>query len=230
LISGVASEISRPLEAIISGVQYLESTGDPKTVKTSNAMLALTRRIEKIIDSLSVFARQGDDTRVEGNINHAILSITGLLRFELKRSGVRLELDLDQSLPNTQFNVNQIEKLLIKLIENSTDSLKSIKPDKRLIRIATGRDRLSDGRPCSFITVTDTGEGMDSESVGSIFDPFYTTKNDSGAVGLGLSICHGIVKAHGGSIDVESSLGHGATFVIRLPSDEVDSLSQPLAA
>ena len=76
-----------------------------------------------------------------------------------------------------------------------------------------------------WMTVSDTGHGIDTEALPQIFEPFYSTKTDGKGVGLGLSMVYGIIREHDGSVEVNSEVGRGSTFRIRLPWLQTDSLS-----
>ena len=111
-------------------------------------------------------------------------------------------------LPPIRAVPGQINQVFMNILGNACDAI----ADRGTIRIATARER-----DTVRIAITDDGAGIPRELVDRIFDPFFTTKAQGQGTGLGLSISHGIVEDHGGRIDVESRIGEGTTFTVRLP-------------
>jgi two-component system NtrC family sensor kinase len=129
---------------------------------------------------------------------------------------VQIEMNLDTELPSVVIDPSQIERVFINLIVNAAEAMDGF-----------GRLTISTRRTAADssieIEVTDTGHGISEENLERIFDPFFTTKETGYGVGLGLAISYGIVKEHKGAISVESRIGSGTTFTVRLPIKTAES-------
>jgi two-component system, NtrC family, sensor kinase len=123
---------------------------------------------------------------------------------------VTVEQHLVSHLPRAHVDKGQIQQTLINLILNAAESTDA----GGVIRVSTSLD---DKRREIHITISDTGEGIPDDMINKIFDPFFTTKADGN--GLGLAITHGIIEQHGGRIDVQSNVGEGTIFNIRIPME-----------
>jgi signal transduction histidine kinase/CheY-like chemotaxis protein/predicted hydrocarbon binding protein len=119
-------------------------------------------------------------------------------------------------------DANGLEQVLINLVVNSRDAM----PEGGRILIETSRVMDVSGDPVVLLCISDSGVGMDAETQARLFEPFFTTKAETGGSGLGLSTVHGIVHQAGGSIRVESSVGHGCRFEIRLPLSDDASVRE----
>ena len=129
----------------------------------------------------------------------------------------RIETELETQRLEVLADPLAIEQVIVNLVRNA---LEASAPHAGVVRIATER---ADVGPC--LRVEDDGPGIAEGDLPRIFDPFFSTRERTGGTGLGLSIVHGIVAEHGGSIDVESRLGAGTRFRVRLPADRTRSSS-----
>ena len=164
------------------------------------------QRVQDIILNLKSFARAGESKRVEADINEGIESTLKIVWNELKyKCQVHKNL---KSLPRIPCYPGQLNQVFMNLLVNAAQSI----PESGNIHISSE----SDGQ-CITVRVADTGAGIPPEVMGRIFDPFFTTKGVGKGTGLGLSISHGIIQKHGGTIEVESQVGDGTVFTIRLP-------------
>lgn len=172
-----------------------------------------SQRIKKIISSLKEYARGGaTDLSEDVNLNDVLDEALLLMNNPLKKSTARLTVDRDPDLPLVRGSFHQLEQVMINLIQNACQAL----TDKdKPIEIATRRDP-SSGR--AVFQIRDGGPGIPPDHLDRIFDPFFTTKRAAGGCGLGLSICAGIVKEHGGTIRFKSQPGQGTTVVLEFPS------------
>src|SRR2546426_5412596 len=118
-----------------------------------------------------------------------------------------------RALPAIAGDRDQLTQVFLNLITNALDAMEG---GGRLV-LQTGIHQEDDGQTMVGVSVSDTGQGISPEHRARIFEPFYTTKSDGRGTGLGLSVSLGIVRMHGGSIDVESKLGHGTTMRVTLP-------------
>jgi signal transduction histidine kinase len=133
--------------------------------------------------------------------------------------------DIQERLPDVCVDATQIHQVVVNLCANAAHSMKGIKGDLQVraeLVVFAGSDiRLHPDLPPGDyvrIIVSDTGHGMDGATMSRIFEPFFTTKEQGEGTGLGLSVVHGIVRAHGGAITVESKLDMGSTFAVYLPT------------
>jgi signal transduction histidine kinase len=167
------------------------------------------RRIQTIVADLRDFVRPDEAEYKEVDLNDDILATLRIVRGAADQKGVHLEDDL-QPLPKVTCYPVKISQVLLNLLMNALEAT------ERGGRVTVQSRRGTSGDV--LVSVADTGCGIDPAIRGKIFDPFFTTKPVGQGTGLGLALSHGIIKAHGGSIAVESQPGHGSVFTIRLPS------------
>ena len=125
------------------------------------------------------------------------------------RAHVTIVPENDTPVPLVQADANQLKQVFLNLLQNAKDAM----PRGGTIRLRTRDDG---GRV--HIEVTDSGAGIAPDIIDRIFDPFFSTKKNGDGSGLGLSVSYGIINGHGGSIKVNSELGHGSTFRVVLPA------------
>jgi two-component system NtrC family sensor kinase len=123
---------------------------------------------------------------------------------------IQITTDLEAGLPLTIIDPSQIERVFINIIVNAADAMDG----NGKLNLATRFDPMDH---CIEVEFSDTGHGIEKENLEKIFDPFFTTKDTGHGVGLGLAISFGIIKEHKGTISVESEIGKGTTFIVRLP-------------
>ena len=230
LVSGVAHELNNPLAGVIAFSQLLLSgpVVDKEQASALETIHQEARRAAKIVSNLLTFARQHKPQRAVTDINQVLLDTLELRRYALRMQQVDLDVALDQKLPQTWADPFQLQQVFLNLLGNAEQAMMRQESDRKLrVETAVRDDRI-------VVSVTDTGEGISSQSIDQIFNPFFTTKPVGQGTGLGLSISDGIVRAHGGVIRVKSAPGEGATFTIELPLIEPPLLSgqeaQPVAA
>jgi len=119
-----------------------------------------------------------------------------------------------RAVPNVLGNDARLSQVFLNLLVNALQALESSDRERSEITVRT----FTDEKGFAVIEVSDTGVGIDPQHLNKIFDPFFTTKPVGRGTGIGLSVCHGIVKSMDGAIAVESKLGHGSVFRVRLPS------------
>ncbi|OGQ55711.1 MAG: hypothetical protein A3J24_05030 [Deltaproteobacteria bacterium RIFCSPLOWO2_02_FULL_53_8] len=212
LVSGVAHELNNPLTGIMCFSELLIEDGLSADVTGKLRKInEASHRCKKIIDNLLTFARWKKPEKRYENINNIIIGSVDLRAYQLKIDNIELELDLDDDIPGTMLDENQIHQVFLNLINNGRDAIMETGRGGK-IKITTSRkgDKI-------IIKFEDNGKGMSGEVAMRIFDPFFTTKSVGAGTGLGLSISYGIINEHGGAISVVSSAGSGATFIIELP-------------
>ncbi|GAC1303689.1 MAG: hypothetical protein NVSMB14_11950 [Isosphaeraceae bacterium] len=165
------------------------------------------KRIQKIVADLRDFARLDEGEIKEVVLNDGILSTVNIVAYRARMKHVELEMDL-APLPPLACSPGKLNQVVLNLLVNAIDAC----PEGGKVTVQTRQDA-----DFAEIHVLDTGQGIDPTIRDRIFDPFFTTKPVGQGTGLGLSISHGIVKAHGGTIAVESTSERGTHFVVRLP-------------
>lgn len=174
------------------------------------------QRIAKIVAAVKEFSHPGAEGKTAGDLNRAIESAATVTANHW-RPVADLRIDLDPNLPRVFCVVASINQVLVNLIINATDAVQEQNQKTNRARgqitLTTRFDNAS-----VFMSVSDTGAGISPENLSRIFNPFFTTKDVGKGTGQGLSITHDIiVEKHGGEVDVDSVLGEGTTFTIRLP-------------
>jgi len=206
LAASAAHEIRNPLTAISSAVQLLGEAfppGNPRREVADNVMREIDR-INQIVEGLLSFARPAEPKRETIPLRQVIEEAMELVQTMAHKSGVEMQTDFAAPRDALQGDKDQLIQVFINLFMNSIQAM----PDGGTLQV-----RLS--RPRRYrIEVEDTGTGMTTEEVERAFDPFYTTKERG--TGLGLPICYGIVRSHGGEIDLESTPGEGTVVRVEL--------------
>lgn len=216
LAAGIAHEINNPLAAISLTAERALSPKDktkrrPTAAECFGDILKAAERCSEIIASVLQFSRTGTTARTPCDLAEIIQISADLVQGYAKQHGACIEIEIDPSLPRAAVNGGQIVQMLVNLIRNAVES--GGRGNRVLIRLGRVVNTLR-------ILVRDEGCGMTSEQQRLMFDPFYTTRSRCGGTGMGLSIAHGIVLAHDGTIDVDSKVGHGTTIAVTLPCVE----------
>jgi len=210
LAAGVAHELNEPVGNILGFAQLAKKcSGVPASAQEDIKKIeTASLQARDIIQKLLVFARQRPPKKTQVNLNQVVQD--GLFFFEARcaKEGVELIRTLSADLPEVTADPAQLSQVLVNLVVNALQSI----PGAGQITVET---RFCDSSV--YLVVADTGIGMSKQVLEKIFVPFFTTKDVGQGTGLGLPVVHGIVTAHGGSIDVESKEGCGTRFEIRLP-------------
>jgi len=209
-VAGMAHEINNPLFVISGRTDMLleQKRLSSKVRESLNIVSAQTDRIRKLLDRLFKFSRKSQPKLEAININDIIESVLPLLSYhKLPSSAVNIEKDLAEGLFPIKGDLNQLQEVFINLLLNAYQSM----PEGGKIAIKTGnfQDRYAE------VLISNTGGGIPQQDLKNLFMPFFSKKKDG--TGLGLSICYNIIKNHNGSIDVESQVNKGTTFIIKLP-------------
>jgi len=212
--AGVAHEIRNPLSGINIYLETLERihNRDDSFEKMSQIITQLksaSRKIETVVRRVLDFANPGEPKFELIEINHPVGEAAELTSVTLRKSGIKLEIVLGDSLSLCRADSNQLEEVVVNLINNAAEAMRNMSGERR-IKITTA----AEGRNI-VITVSDSGPGIPEDIRDKIFDPFYSSKD--GNSGIGLSICRRIVNDHRGSIEIETSEWNGARFKIALP-------------
>jgi signal transduction histidine kinase len=168
-------------------------------------------RVRGIVAALLDFSRQEQGEVRPVDLNAIAERTLSLALPTLRKRGVEVERQLAEQLPATDANDKQLGQVFYNLINNAAQAMS----DGGTLTIRTGADER-----WVFAELTDEGKGIAAEDLEHVFDPFFTTKGPTEGTGLGLAVCHQIIERHGGRIDVDSTIGQGTTFRLRLLRSE----------
>jgi two-component system NtrC family sensor kinase len=221
LLAGVAHELNNPLTAIMGyGELINDAIAAPHARDQLAKLVGEARRMNRIIDNLLQFSRQGARDIQTVDLSPVVQQVLALREHNTRTRDVRVELDIASDLPFLAVNEDEIKQILLNLFNNSSDALEG-SPGSKKISIRAYR---SGSR--AVIELEDTGPGFGN--LNRALDPFYTTKPAGKGTGLGLSVCYGIVKKRGGDLEIENVKPHGARVTVKLPV--ADAPAQPFLA
>lgn len=220
LAAGIAHEIGNPIAAISGVAQEMmdrraagegagnqaDRDGHPELI------LAHTTRLAAITREISMFAAPSTAESQLLDLNANVRSTTRLIRYDKRLEHIALHLELDSQLPAIHGVADQLTQLIMNLLINAMDALQSVSGRAPGILIQTGADQRQ-----AWMLVNDNGCGMTQQTLSRAFEAFFTTKVVGKGTGLGLSLCYSIVKAHGGSIDIQSTPGAGTQVQVCFP-------------
>jgi two-component system NtrC family sensor kinase len=212
LAAGVAHELNEPLGAVLGFSQLARRHEDlpPDAAADLGKIEAAALHAREIVRQLMLFARQAPTEVQPVDPNQVVRDALAMLTSRCRRAGVEPQLDLSDDLPEVRADRSQLQQVVINLAVNAIQSM----PHGGPLRFAT---RSVDDTV--ELTVTDQGVGMSAEVLEKVFLPFFTTKEVNEGTGLGLAVVHGIVTAHGGTIDLESTPGTGTTARVSFPAE-----------
>jgi two-component system NtrC family sensor kinase len=210
LAANVAHELNNPLTGIITYSHLLleQTKAEDPTKDFLQKIVNQADRCKEIIKGLLDFSRQKKPDITLCDVNSVLMDCISLVENQALFHNIQIQSSLNIDLPRVVIDPSQIERVFMNMIINAAEAIEG----NGQLEIVSRFDRDKD---CIEIEFTDTGLGIEKENLEKIFDPFFTTK-DTGH-GLGLAICYGIIKEHKGTILVESEVGKGTTFNIRLP-------------
>jgi signal transduction histidine kinase len=222
LAAGLAHELGTPLNVVQARARQMES-GTLATAdvgEKAHIIVDQVARMTKLIRQLLDFARKGTLQPADMDVRALVARAVTLLEPIARKSGVSLAVDGSAEPVQGRVDPDQMTQVVLNLVMNAVQATASGKG----VSVAVGHGRAvppaEDGRSeqaCIRIEVRDEGAGIASEALPRLFEPFFTTKDVDEGTGLGLSVAYGIVKDHGGWIDVASRLGEGSTFTVWLP-------------
>jgi len=213
LSAGVAHEINNPLSSILTNVQNLiKAERDLERLKDLQLVEQETKRIARIVRSLLEFSSSTRTEKPAIDINAAIRNIVQLVGYSFREeSSIVIEPHLGENLPLAAIGEDECKQIILNLIKNALEAIGT----SGRIRIETAFLPSESMVQC---LVSDTGRGIPNAVLPRIFDPFFSTKAESGNSGLGLSVVYGLVSKFSGLIDVKSEEGKGTTVRIKLPA------------
>jgi PAS domain S-box-containing protein len=214
MAAGIAHEMNNPLGIMTTRIELMLMDAKDhqlpgQVLEDLEVLHRASQRVARIAASLRSFARHTPSDRVALDLNAVVEESVQLLQKPMAADNVEIVASLDRTLPPILGDANTLHQVLMNLLTNAREAM----PHGGEIRLETGPAT----RPGWVrLLVADTGTGISAEEVSKIFDPFFTTK--STGTGLGLSVTYGIIQEHGGTVDVQSQLGAGTTFIISLPT------------
>jgi len=215
LVAGVAHELNNPLMAMLHFAQYCLNhiAEDDRSYSVLQNIEHETRRCINIVKNLLTFSHSGDGKKERYEIKNPaeiLARVVTLLSYRIEKEGVSITSHVDEETPNIRMHVNAMQDVILNLLTNALDALEESK--KKEVRIDVRPD--GDG---VRVSIADSGIGISPEVIGNIYDPFFTTKSVGRGTGLGLSLCQGVIHAHGGEITCESEPGKGTVFHAFIP-------------
>jgi PAS domain S-box-containing protein len=216
-MSGVAHELNNPLATILACAERLaERRLDDVTRRDLDAIHNAADRAARIVRNLQTFARKRHTTRTTVELNQVVRETLALRAYEQRAANVVIVSALAAALPPIFADPHQIQQILLNLIINAEQAMRSAHGRGTLI-LRTWHDP---ERDAVVLEVNDDGPGMPEEVQAKVFDPFFTTKAVGKGTGLGLTVAYAIAQEHGGRLSVRSGTGpdeRGASFFLELP-------------
>jgi len=223
LVAGVAHELNNPLTAIIGIAQVIQSGDVSERVRQDlDRLVQEAHRTGKIVRNLLDFARQHPPERKAVQLNDLVRKALRIFSYHVASHGITLATRLDPAMPETLADPYQLQQVVVNLVNNAIEAMVGVQG-----QITVSTESVPDAAPGVDarqlrIVVEDQGPGVPEKVRAHIFEPFFSTKGAARGTGLGLSVCHGIVSAHGGQIRIESAQGgvehsSGARFVVEIP-------------
>lgn len=216
MASGLAHELNQPLTAIATNadacVRLMETAGDKsRVVEVLEKIGTQARHAGEVIKHLRQLVRKEKPTLSQVDINKLIRDVLLLIKSEIYKNNVMVNLDLDASLPTIAVQNIHIDQVLINLIKNGIDAMKHKELNQRFLFIGTSV--YNDNK--IKVIIKDSGSGIPEHITDYLFTPFKTTKENG--MGLGLSLSRGIISSHGGKLEMESTGTEGTVFSFTLP-------------
>jgi PAS domain S-box-containing protein len=222
MATGIAHELNQPLNVIRIASDLLFKSvrrGAPlaadRLQTVAEELESNVARASRIISHLQQFGRKAEDTMRPISVSEPIRGVFTLLGAQLRKRDITFDVDAPGDLPLIQGDANRLEQVLVNLVINARDAMLDPQappnPKRLTVRAYQEDDRL-------IVSVADTGRGVPGGLRAKIFEPFFTTKGTAEGTGLGLSISYGIVKEHGGVIEIDEHAAEGTTFKLSFPA------------
>lgn len=219
LASGITHGFSNLLQIMIGHVAFAQGTKKREDMKHAlNIVLDTSDRAAKIIKDLLTFSRQEVSERELCDITELIESVLSLAEEQLKKHNIKVVRKYERT-PVIEVNKTEMQQVFLTIVINARDAMLP-KGGKLEICVKQVKENIE-------VSFSDTGKGIEKENLSKVFEPFYTTKGALGGstvpgTGLGLSVSYGIIQRHRGTIEVNSQVGQGTTFTVKLPVKEVE--------
>ena len=214
LTSQIAHELNNPIYGIMNTLELLKTEIPPESKRRKILELSLSeiQRLSEMLRNMLSFSKPEEEARKRINLNDLLEGILLMMERQMRESNVRVVLDLDSQIPEVMASTNQMRQVMLNMFKNAKEAMPN--GGTLTVRTANEDQKVS-------VHIQDSGVGIPEEIRNKIFEAFFTTKQKVKGVGLGLSVCYGIIKDHGGDIKVESEEGKGTTFIISLPIESI---------
>jgi signal transduction histidine kinase len=218
LTAGVAHELNNPLNNIMltSAVlldEYRDLSDDERN-EMINDLIGESERSQRIVRNLLDFARESDIESEALSMEHVLEETMQLASNQIRLSKVKVDRQFDEEVAPVYGDRRQLTQVFLNIVLNALDAMP--KGGELGVSVRNTRDRES-----VAVEISDTGVGIPEQKINEVFDPFFTTKKDGTGTGLGLSVSVGIVRKHGGDIQVSSVENKGTTFTVLLPAAKI---------
>jgi len=235
LAAGIAHELNNPLTGILTFSHMIRKKlpDGSQDAEDLDLVIQETKRCATIIRRLLDFARQRPPEKKFADLNRLIEDTVRLVERPANLHAIEISLQLAPDLPKVWLDEDLVKQVLMNVLVNAQHAISgegSITVRSRRVPEARSAEPGAAPVPMVEISIADTGSGIPPENLKRIFDPFFTSKGVGKGTGLGLSVSHGIVKAHGGTIEVDSEVGRGSTFRVYLPMQPPADEAQAAAA
>jgi signal transduction histidine kinase len=212
MVEGIAHEINNPLANVTGFAEVLMNGDIPEDARgLARTINDSAQRISGIVNNLLAFARQQKLERTYTDIHDILRTALEMRARPMETGNIKVSTQLEPEMPRTMVDPTLMRQVFINLIVNAETEMKLAHgKGNLLVRTEAIKDRIQ-------VTFIDDGPGIVAPNLIHVFDPFFSTRQVGQGIGLGLSVCYGIISAHDGEISVESQLGKGAAFTIQLP-------------
>ena len=222
LAAGIAHELNNPLTGVLTFTTLLRKKMPDGSMDAEDLDLVIreTKRCAAIIRRLLDFAREKTPEKKFTDLNQVIEDTVRIIERPASFRDVEIATELDRELPQVWVDADLIKQVVMNILVNAQHAIEhegSITVRTRRLAEARSPEPGEATVPMVEIAIIDTGCGIPEKNLKRIFDPFFTSKEVGKGTGLGLSVSHGIIRSHGGSIEVESTVGKGSAFRIYLP-------------
>jgi signal transduction histidine kinase/CheY-like chemotaxis protein len=224
LAANIAHEINNPLTTVLGFASFIAERlpADDPTREELGLIQEEASRARDIVRDLLQFSRQRDFMPELSDVNTVLEQVLGMVRRQGALQSIAVNEAYAADLPMVEMDVPRIKQVFLNIINNAVYAMK----EGGSLTIRTSADGSA-----VRIAFEDTGPGIPADILSRIFDPFFTTKPEVSGTGLGLSVSLGIVQSHGGTIEVQSQVGHGTTFSVLLPfTQERDTAAEKAPA
>lgn len=218
LTSQIAHELNNPLFGIMNTLELLKTEIPPENKRRKLLDMSLSEivRLADMLKKMLSFSKPEQEVRKSVNLNTILDEILLLHAKQLQENDIKIKTDFYDDLEKVVASTNQLRQVFLNMISNARDAM----PEGGILSVSTKKEG-----GFAHVIFSDTGVGISEENISKIFDSFFTTKSSVKGVGLGLSVCYGFIKDHGGDIKVKSVPGEGATFTISLPFNMQEELA-----
>ncbi len=214
LLAGVAHELNNPLSVVVGrAIMLQDELANSPQAKSAERIRAAAERCARIVKTFLAMARQQPTARVPVTLRHVVDAAFEIAGYGLRSHGIEIRVDIPEELPEITADPDQLTQVFTNLFVNAQQAMEQSQSPKQLSVSAHYLPKIN----AVQVSVTDSGPGIDPTLVARIFEPFFTTKGIGQGTGVGLSVSHGIVQAHGGRIEVRVPQEGGTRFEITLP-------------